>query len=69
MGDHVPAFLLREVPLPSRKKRDDDDAETDLEITEEAIDTEAPSSEQSNDAPEKPAEDQKVAEAEAADAA
>lgn len=36
MGDHVPAFLLREVPLPTRKKREDDDeAALDEEIIEE----------------------------------
>ncbi|PKQ03881.1 MAG: DEAD/DEAH box helicase, partial [Alphaproteobacteria bacterium HGW-Alphaproteobacteria-12] len=38
LGDHVPAFLLREVKLPKRRTSDDDDAETsaDEKETEEA---------------------------------
>ncbi|MCF8469604.1 MAG: DEAD/DEAH box helicase [Parvibaculum sp.] len=38
LGDHVPAFLLREFKLPKRRASDDDDAETaaDEKETEEA---------------------------------
>ncbi|MCI4665081.1 MAG: DEAD/DEAH box helicase [Neomegalonema sp.] len=42
MGDHIPAFLLREVPLPGRKKRDPADGDKVIDEEKIADEAEAP---------------------------